>query len=111
GADLQTVARVYAAIIDKLGINSLLSIAKQTQSTDKFENELLIASLEDIKVSIAQITAHLLDTGVTDVVAVSQWLGSSKHFLAFENLVSDLQEKPATPAGIAVVARHLLHFA
>lgn len=104
------VSRVYTAIIEKLGIDSIVSLGEQASSNDKFENELLMASLEDIKKSIACITCRFLAKDITESEQVKETIGNSIQFTAFESLVADLLERTASPAGIAVIARHLSQF-
>ncbi len=110
GKDLSKVAQVFSITIEELGVGGLLSQAALPETTNKWENELLLGSTDDIRRSLSRITARLLDLGVQNPQEVGSVLKKAAGFERVKSTLDDARTGAPSVAALSVVAKQLRTF-
>jgi glutamate dehydrogenase len=110
--DVQTVASVFSQVFDDLGVNNLFKFESMIEVTNKWEQELVNGSYQEIRRNISLITGQLLAKSVTTMEDVRKALHESEGFEAIRSTMHDVNEtarqrKPFQIAVLPVVSRQL----
>ncbi len=110
--DVQTVASVFSQVFDDLGVNNLFKFESMIETTNKWEQELVNGSYQEIRRNISLVTGQLLNKSITTPDAVRKALHSSEGFEAIRSTMHDVNEtarqrKPFQIAVLPVVSRQL----
>lgn len=110
--DVQTVASVFSQVFDALGVNNLFKFQSMVEATNKWEQELVNGSYQEIRRNISLITGQLLVKSVTTTDAVQKALCASEGFEAIRSTMHDVNEtarqrKPFQIAVLPVISRQL----
>jgi glutamate dehydrogenase len=110
--DVQTVASVFSQVFDDLGVNNLFKFESMIEVSNKWEQELVNGSYQEIRRNISLITGQLLAKSVTTTEEVRKALFASEGFEAIRSTMHDVNEtarqrKPFQIAVLPVVSRQL----
>ncbi len=110
--DVQTVASVFSQVFDDLGVNNLFKFESMIEAGNKWEQELVNGSYQEIRRNISLITGQLLAKSVTTTEDVRKALYASEGFEAIRSTMHDVNEtarqrKPFQIAVLPVVSRQL----
>jgi glutamate dehydrogenase len=110
--DVQTVASVFSQVFDDLGVNNLFKFQSMIEATNKWEQELVSGSYQEIRRNISLITGQLLAKSATTTDGVQKALHASEGFEAIRSTMHDVNEtarqrKPFQIAVLPVISRQL----
>ena len=110
--DAQTVASVFSQVFDDLGVNNLFKFESMIEVSNKWEQELVNGSYQEIRRNISLITGQLLAKSVTTTEEIRKALFASEGFEAIRSTMHDVNEtarqrKPFQIAVLPVVSRQL----
>jgi glutamate dehydrogenase len=110
--DVQLVASVFSQVFDDLGVNNLFKFESMIETTNKWEQELVNGSYQEIRRNISLITGQLLASAITTSEDIRSALRSSAGYEAIRSTMNDVNEtarqrKPFQVAVLPVVSRQL----
>jgi len=113
--EVRTVARVFSETLDELGVNALFKYEHIVDASNKWEQDLIIASFHEIRRSISLITGQLLARGIHGGPQLREALRQGNTFEAIRSTMADVEEiskqkRPFQAAVLPVMARHLRLF-
>lgn len=106
------VAKVMALVIATMLVQEVLSAEQTVRPTNKWEQELIRASYEEIRRSLSRITGKLCAQGITTSEAVRAHLATTPGFSSLCSTLTDLSQRPGGQhslevAALPVIARQL----
>lgn len=113
--DVRTVAITFSKVLEELGVNTLLKYESILEASNKWEQELITGSFQEIRRSVSLITGQLLVKSIFDLDAIRVALRGAQGFEAIKSTMTDLdelgrQKRPFQVAVLPVVARQLRLF-
>jgi NAD-specific glutamate dehydrogenase len=114
--DVPNVASVFSLVFDELGINNLFKFESMIEVSNKWEQELVTGSYQEIRRSISLITGQLLAKSKSHPVEVRAALHASSGFETIRSTMHDVNEtaklrRPFQIAVLPVISRQLRLFA
>jgi glutamate dehydrogenase len=112
GHEVQVVGRVFATVLDHLGLNSVFRYEALMDPTNKWEQEVIINSYQEIRRGISLIAGSLLARGISAPEAIAPALERAHGTAAVKATTQEirelsLQKKPLQVAALSVIARRL----
>jgi NAD-specific glutamate dehydrogenase len=113
--DVRTVAITFSKVLEELGVNTLLKYESILEASNKWEQELITGSFQEIRRSVSLITGQLLVKSIFDLGAIRVAMRGAQGFEAIKSTMNDLdelgrQKRPFQVAVLPVVARQLRLF-
>ena len=110
--DVKVVASVYSLILEELAINTLFKYEQLVESSNKWEQELVSGSYQEIRRSISLLTGQLLKRSLITPQEVSKALHAALGYEAIRTTMADVEEatkqkRPFQVAVLPVISRQL----
>jgi glutamate dehydrogenase len=110
--DVQTVASVFSQVFDDLGVSNLFKFESMIETANKWEQELVNGSYQEIRRNISLITGRLLSKSLTASEDIRKALYASEGFEAIRSTMHEVNEtarqrRPFQIAVLPVVSRQL----
>ncbi len=105
--DVKVVASVFSMVVDILELKTILAIEKNIQTGNKWENELVLNSYEDIRKSLSNLTALLITKGCTDRKAVTTAMEQTTSFERVKGTIEEIKEQIPSVAALSVISKQL----
>lgn len=110
GNEITRVAQIFSATMEEFGAGGLLSQANLPDTSNKWENELLLGSTDEIRRSLSAITIKLLDLNVHSNQEVTTVLRKAPGFERVKATLDDARTGTLSVAALSVVAKQLRSF-
>jgi glutamate dehydrogenase len=107
-SELPVVASTFRVLMDLLSVEDLLAISHTIEAKSKWEAELRMTALRDIRRSISLITLELVREQVLDRSKIQERLQSIEAITIVKKLVAEIRTGDPLIVQIAVLARHLI---
>jgi glutamate dehydrogenase len=108
--EVDTVAHTFSLVMQELQVHSLLAMENSIEPQDKWQNELLVLTYDEIRRSISNITLQLLKAEESDPEVFVELLRRSETYEPLMSMIAEVKEKSPSVAAISVLSRHLGNF-
>ncbi len=107
GTPSRKVAEIYGAVIQSLSLLWLLGPGTIVETASKWDNELVLASFDEIRRAVAEISLSLLKKGVTDLAGIQAEIARTPGVDQLYGILEEFKASPVTPAALTVFARQV----
>ncbi|MBX7143838.1 MAG: NAD-glutamate dehydrogenase [Oligoflexia bacterium] len=108
--DPKRVGTVFSAVLEEFALHTLVELAVGMEARDKWENQLLISSSDDLRRSLSTITTKLVELGAQSREDVAAKLRKASSFERVRSITEDAKTESPTVATLSVLARQLRTF-
>ncbi len=105
--DSNSASQAFIKINEKLGVPSVLSFASQLTAHEKWDSELLVASIQEIKKNSSNITAKFLKAKVNNPTEIDRYFDNLHSHAELMTLRNELLERSSSASALAVYAKRL----
>ncbi|RMG44289.1 MAG: hypothetical protein D6719_02145 [Candidatus Dadabacteria bacterium] len=104
---IDTVAAVFSQVLTILKLAAVFKLERKIETGDKWEIDLLVTSLAEIRRSISVISAKLIGKGLTDPKDILEHLHKAQHFEQLLATVNEITEQTPGVAALSVLSKTL----
>ncbi|MCB0336557.1 MAG: NAD-glutamate dehydrogenase, partial [Bdellovibrionales bacterium] len=108
--DIATVATMYASVCHALQLQQVLGSVESMVPSNKWENELLANSLEDLRHGISLLTVRLIEKNSLDSDAIHAAIMQSPQYHQFLDTIKEMGEKQYSAAALSVLAKQITKY-
>jgi glutamate dehydrogenase len=106
------IARVFNAVVSTINIVALLSAEHSLRPSNRWEQELIRGSFQEIRRTISTISGQLFTKGITSADAIARHLNSANGFTPLKTTITEITQRmtsaaPFEIAALPVIARQL----
>ncbi|MCB0329529.1 MAG: NAD-glutamate dehydrogenase [Bdellovibrionales bacterium] len=102
------VAKSFMTILESLMLDDIVIVGSSMEPKSKWEAELTMGALRDVRRAVSLLTCSLHDNGISDPLAVQALLEESHAVSDIRSLIEELKGGDPSIVKIAVLSRHLL---
>lgn len=108
--DPKRVGTIFSAVLEEFALYTLVELSLGMEARDKWENQLLISSSDDLRRSLSTITTRLVELGAQSQEDVATRLRKAQSFERIRSITEDARNESPTVATLSVLARQLRTF-
>lgn len=105
--DIKRVAQTFSVVMDELGVGSFLSQGSAPEASNKWENELVLSSSDEIRRSLSFLTTKLLESSAVSREEVVVQLRKIPGFDRVKATLDEARAETPSIAALSVVAKQL----
>lgn len=105
--DPAKVASVYFQLIEQLKLNKIFDKEDHIEMHNKWEAQILISSMDEIRYSVAILTSRLLEQGISKKAEIIKYINESSQAEAMKTRIDEIGNIVPPVAAIALIARDL----
>ena len=107
---VQQVAHVFFTLVHKLGLPPVMAMEEMVEPEDKWENELLLNTFDDIRMTLSSLTTQLLEQDISDDTQIGEIVRNSDSFEPLTQTIDEIREKTPSVAALSIIAKQLRMF-